>query len=217
MPTVEFPNGLLVRLPPRDWTTCKANSYPFLQRDYLLGALIPIYPPQVPAASCRGPTRSTSAQDTPDSSTRCSTTPTSQSRLCAGRRASGLGRPSRSMPAACPHSECAIDPTEGFKNEAGESMHGNCLARAFAHLWLCGKLKCVWTELKSKQSKEHKPSKQPRRNKPGEPIPPPAAQAQIESLSQRSCSRRMLSLGGYGLLLAHVPHHAAADAEEQTA
>ena len=79
------------------------------------------------------------------------------------------------------------------------------------------KLKCVWTELKSKQSKEHKPSKQPRRNKPGEPIPPPAAQAQIESLSQRSCSRRMLSLGGYGLLLAHVPHHAAADAEEQTA
>ena len=37
--------------------TCKANLYSFLQRDYLLGALIPIYPPQVPATSCRGPTR----------------------------------------------------------------------------------------------------------------------------------------------------------------
>ena len=68
------------------------------------------------------------------------------------RRASIWARAAKQKHASSMPTQCAIDPTEGFKNEAGESMHGN-LARAFAHL--CGKLKCVWTELKPKQSKEH--------------------------------------------------------------
>ena len=68
------------------------------------------------------------------------------------RPASIWARAAKQKHASSMPTQCAIDPTEGFKNEAGESMHGN-LARAFAHL--CGKLKCVWTELKPKQSKEH--------------------------------------------------------------